>query len=108
MNPIWTGTEIMKQIRDSETSAIFTNPLIYPTIKKSIENNSKIKLPIIVVNDGSGSIPSGTINLNDLMKEGIEEFSKNQKTGVNPEDDIFLLYSSGTTGLPKGVQLTHR
>ncbi|XP_014615752.1 PREDICTED: 4-coumarate--CoA ligase 1-like [Polistes canadensis] len=108
MNPMWTGTEIMKQIRDSETSAIFTNPLIYPTIKKSIENNSKIKLPIIVVNDGSGSIPSGTINLNDLMKEGIEEFSKNQKTGVNPEDDIFLLYSSGTTGLPKGVQLTHR
>ncbi|KAI4477337.1 hypothetical protein M0802_014744 [Mischocyttarus mexicanus] len=100
--------EITKQITNSKTLAVFTNPLIYPTVKKSVEDNPQIKLPIIVVNDGSGPIPSGTINFNDLVKEDIEEFSKYQKTNVDPEDDILLLYSSGTTGLPKGVQLTHR
>ncbi|XP_046823633.1 4-coumarate-CoA ligase 1-like isoform X1 [Vespa crabro] len=108
INPIWTTTEIKKQLENSETSAIFTNPLLYSVVKKSIENNPRIKLPIIIVDDGSGSIPSGTINLNDFMRDDIEEFSKNQRTNVDPEDDVFLPYSSGTTGIPKGVQLSHR
>lgn len=32
----------------------------------------------------------------------------NEKVNLNTSDLAFLLYSSGTTGLPKAVELTHQ
>jgi 4-coumarate--CoA ligase len=109
INPIYTMYEIKKQLENTETQAIFTFPTKYADVKASIENNSKIRLPIVIVNDGTGvgSI-SGTIRFDDLIRDDIEDFSVSQKTGVSCEETVLLPYSSGTTGLPKGVELSHR
>jgi len=61
------------------------------------------------VNDGTGADSiSGTIQLNDLMRDDTEDFSINQKTKISCEDTVFLSYSSGTTGMPKGVETIHK
>ncbi|KAG5327229.1 4CL3 ligase, partial [Pseudoatta argentina] len=107
INPVHTIHEIKRQLEKMDAQAIFTFPAKHIDIKASIEKNSKIKLPIVIVNDGTSSI-SGTIQLNDLLRDDIEDFSISQKTGINCEDTVLLPYSSGTTGLPKGVELSHR
>ncbi|XP_018377246.1 PREDICTED: 4-coumarate--CoA ligase 1 [Trachymyrmex cornetzi] len=109
INPVHTTYEIKRQLENADTRAIFTFPAKYTDIKACIEKNSKIKLPIIIVNDGTNaSSISGTIQLNDLMRDDIEDFSISQKTEISCEDTVFLPYTSGTTGLPKGVESSHK
>lgn len=96
-------------MENTDAQAIFTFPAKYADINTSIENNSKIKLPIVIVNDGSGTASiANTIKFDDLIRDDIEEFSVSQKINVNYEDTVLMPYSSGTTGLPKSIETSHR
>ena len=54
--------------------------------------------------------PEGMLNFEDLKILGgdfpIEIYEENKKT-LNPHDVVNMQYTSGTTGFPKGVMLTH-
>ncbi|XP_063991226.1 uncharacterized protein LOC135169824 isoform X2 [Diachasmimorpha longicaudata] len=109
-NPAYTAFELSRQLENSDANTIITNNENYHTIMEAIKmGNISIQLPLIVVTD-EGHTPSGTINFRDLISEDVEEFEKTgEKTAIDVKNDTFLLpYSSGTTGLPKGVELTHR
>ncbi|XP_012227367.2 uncharacterized protein [Linepithema humile] len=109
INPTYTEHEIAKLLDTADAQAVFTFPSKFTDVQMSIKKNSKIKLPIVIVNDGTGAASiSGTIKLDDLMHDNIEEFSISQKTDVNYDDAVILPCSSGTTGLPKVVEITHR
>lgn len=47
----------------------------------------------------------GTIDFEEITEKSIDTFSV---PPGNPEDVAFMPLSSGTTGLPKCIQLTHR
>lgn len=53
----------------------------------------------------SEQIPEGAINFKEFTdtKVDVEDLPS-----TLPNDVVLLPYSSGTTGLPKGVQLTHK
>jgi len=53
---------------------------------------------------------SGMFNFEDLEKMGesiSDEELKNRQNSLDPQDVINMQYTSGTTGFPKGVMLTH-
>ena len=66
---------------------------------------SGAKLEHIVCIDGS---PEGTLSLDDLYAAGKDDFDFDSTwRSVRPDDVITLVYTSGTTGNPKGVEMTH-
>lgn len=64
------------------------------------------KIDVIVANNNV-TVPSGATNFKDMISDHIDH-SKLRPTNRTKEDVVILPYSSGTTGLSKGVQLTHK
>lgn len=65
--------------------------------------------PETVVVTGSELVAGADVTLEDLQRETAESFDFDATwRAVGPEDIATLLYTSGTTGEPKGVQMPHR
>ncbi|KAB0798980.1 hypothetical protein PPYR_06860 [Photinus pyralis] len=97
--------EICKQLKDTEAKAIFTLTSLAPLANAAAKLANRTVPTITIKMASTDSTPDGTIDLRQLMdsKWDVEDLSPG---GCN--DIAVLPYSSGTTGLPKGVELTHR
>ena len=86
---------------------------VCPEIKDCAPGGLKAeKAPCLknVIHLGEETIP-GMFNWNDLLELGRKvsdaELAERSE-GLNPEDVVMMQYTSGTTGYPKGVMLTHK
>ncbi|XP_004514323.1 probable CoA ligase CCL5 [Cicer arietinum] len=96
-NPLYTTREIAKQIADSKPVLAFTTSPLAPKINKASPT-----LPIILIESEDNS--SNTVE--KMMKEEPELSRVRER--VNQDDIATLLYSSGTTGVSKGVISSHK
>lgn len=84
-----------------------------PTLKNQEKNNLSFPmLPSLtsVVVSGLEEIPAGMMGFNELFEraKSISDADYEKiKSEQDPQDVINMQYTSGTTGFPKGVMLTH-
>ncbi len=97
INPTYTAPEIRHQLQDAGAGMLVTIAMFADTARAAMEGTGCTEL---VVLDGG----DGVTTLSDIMGEPLSE-----QAPVNPREHVVVLpYSSGTTGRPKGVMLTHR
>ncbi|XP_063698798.1 uncharacterized protein LOC134829578 [Culicoides brevitarsis] len=108
-NPIYTSDEISKQMINSDTKIIISTTEHYKKIAKAVEM-SNMDIKIIMVKDReNASLPPNTIDFKEITDPHNMSFEILEKNRTfDPNDTVMLPYSSGTTGVAKGVELTHR
>ena len=98
INPTYTAPEIRHQLEDSGAVMMITISAFEEVARTAMEGTACTDL---VVLDGGGD---GALGVTDIMGAELPE----QAPGDWANDVVVLPYSSGTTGKPKGVMLTHR
>lgn len=100
MNAWWTEPEMLYAIEDSKPKVIFLDQERL-NIFSGISAELSFITPITV---RAESADTGLANWNELLDTEPESNS----IEIQPDDDACIFYTSGTTGRPKGAQLTHR
>jgi 4-coumarate--CoA ligase len=96
-NPTYTEREIRHQLEDSGARMLVT---VGPLVEMATAAADGTKVAEIVV---MGDPVEGTTAYADVLGDPLDA-----QVPVSPDDLVVLPYSSGTTGLSKGVMLTHR
>lgn len=102
-NPMYIEREIAYQMNDSGATTIIVLEMMYPRVKHILEETSLKR--VVVFNFLAAVEPAqGMYSYDDLIKHD----PVYPDAAINPIEDLAVLqYTGGTTGVSKGVMLTH-
>jgi acyl-CoA synthetase (AMP-forming)/AMP-acid ligase II len=98
ISPLYTTDELVRQLTDAGARFLLTVP---PFLDKALEAAGRSGVEeVFVLGQGEGATPFASL---------LEAGDTPPQVDIDPADDLVVLpYSSGTTGVNKGVMLTHR
>jgi len=99
INYRYVADELVYLLGDARADAVMYHARFAPTLADVLERQHR-QLPLIHVDDGSGNGPlPGAVRYEELLASVSDE---PLDLALSP-DDLYVLYTGGTTGMPKGV-----
>lgn len=99
-NPLYKQAELKHHLNDTSANAIITSNNLYPLVR---EVQAETQLKVTVLTDVG--VDSGVVPLAQILAECPPT---PPESIIKPKEDVAVItYTGGTTGLPKGVLLTH-
>ena len=99
VNSRLAGPEVAYVLNDAQTEMVFVGKDFVPLIESILADCPSVKR--VIAMDGEHDAWTAF----DAWRDGAQ--AKHPKLDYQPQDDFIQLYTSGTTGHPKGVQLTN-
>ncbi|MFL1483503.1 class I adenylate-forming enzyme family protein [Marinobacter sp. LN3S78] len=98
LNAWWSGDELAFALEDSGVSIVFSDRARYQALESHV---SRLDVTQVAVHDADGPL-----DYTGLLARSTD--TSWPTTAIAPDDDFAVMYSSGSSGRPKGVLLTHR
>lgn len=104
LNIMLAKKDVDYRIKDSEAQTIILDEFFYNKIGLFFKDYNFVK-NIICITDKEEILSKGVIGYHQLLENSP---STNPNVEIDQEDLIALMYTGGTTGVPKGVMYTHK
>ena len=107
MNAWWTSEEMRFGLSDSAPKVLIADTERLDRAAPVLDSlRADNPLHVIAVRH-DGDLPDGATHWDDVIDAATAPAGLPDAT-IDPDDDACIFYTSGTTGVPKGAQLTHR
>jgi len=124
-NPLYVAREIEHQMKDAGATFAVVLSLLYKNVKQVRAHTALKQVIVTHIKEYFPGLLKTLFSLAKEKKEGhrvdisqdagavwFQDFlaaapAKPQPVEITPEDTAVLMYTGGTTGVPKGAQLTH-
>ncbi|HET8843143.1 MAG TPA: acyl--CoA ligase [Ktedonobacteraceae bacterium] len=107
INPFYKERELAYQLSDAEARAIVVHENLLPLLNQVLQQGRFPQLrQILVIGEERSDLLPEAHSLARLIWQSSPQ--RPEPASISGDDILALPYSSGTTGLPKGVMLSHR
>ncbi|KAJ5964986.1 uncharacterized protein N7479_004862 [Penicillium vulpinum] len=107
-NPSYTPHELAHHIRASQSKFLFSEPEILDSLLRAVKETDVAEQNIWIFNNLGQAIPDGMRSWKQLLEVGEEDWVRFNDLKTCEQTSAARLFSSGTTGLPKAVTITHQ
>ena len=98
VNYRYVEEELLYLFDNSDARAVIFHAALAPTLEKMRDRLSGVKLWLQVPDESNNPLLPGALDYETALAEAVPE-----EPGELSPDDLYILYTGGTTGMPKGV-----